>query len=247
MIGERTHTILGRTGPPFDIDKPNIHNSKAEFLAELDTVREARSHVGKAFDLLIFQKKDVEPTRKLMLSRLAEALDEGARRRFAKMKPESIDELVRKNAAETGLHLHAMWTLLDLINELDDRLKELRDQKRDFWSSPNRPPNHYARTIALRLARLYARETQKKPTFGLARDGGHPSTDFGRGLEEVFALLGIKARVRRPAEWAIAQLTDDDTKPQVNMLGGLFGLPFPGHPGVGVNALAGIVPTLEGK
>ena len=98
----------------------------------------------------------------------------------------------------------------------------MKDQEELFWSTNHRPPNYYARTIALRLARYYARETQERPTVGTSGDGGHPSTAYTKALEEVFEELGIKATVRLPAKWAVNQITEDDLKPR--MLGGVLGL-----------------------
>lgn len=86
----------------------------------------------------------------------------------------------------------------------------------------NRSPNYYARTIALRLARLYAKEMGHRPTLGISREGNFPSTDFGRALEEVFTILNITASFRNAARWAIEQLTDEDMRPQRNALAGLF-------------------------
>ena len=127
--------------------------------------------------------------------------------------------MIRKNKADTGLWHNSLWALSDLLFELDERHKELRDQEKQFWTVSHRAPNYYARAIALRLARLYAMEKGKRPTFGTARDGGHPSTDFGRALEEVFAVLEVRASVKGAAKWAIEQLTDDDLKrPQLGAL-----------------------------
>ncbi len=118
-----------------------------------------------------------------------------------------------------------------MINVYQERLNELKDQEIEFWSVSYRAPKSYARTIALRLARLYALHKRQKPPFGTARDGNHPSTDFGRALEEIFDILNIEATVRNPAEWAIDQLTEDEINPPVNrLLGGLFGFNPPSSP-----------------
>ena len=76
--------------------------------------------------------------------------------------------------------------------------------------------------IALRFARLFANKTGKRPTFGISSEGAHPSTDFGRAIEQVFAILEIKADVRKAAEWALSHLTEQDWKPRQNALGGLM-------------------------
>jgi hypothetical protein len=75
----------------------------------------------------------------------------------------------------------------------------------------------------LRFAKHFAKLRKQKPTFGTSSDGDHPSTDYGRALEEVFEILGIESNVRRAAEWAISQLVDDDWRPPPqNYLAGYF-------------------------
>lgn len=93
----------------------------------------------------------------------------------------------------------------------------------------------------MRFARLYARETSKRPTFGISSQGNHPSTEFGRALEQVFEILNIKANVRNAAVWAIDQLSEDDLRPPQNaLLGELLGMVPTENSGqkTAVNALA---------
>jgi hypothetical protein len=137
-------------------------------------------------------------------------------------------DLVRKNAADAGFTFCLILLILDLVRDLKQRNQELENQEATFWNLSGRAPNHYARTIALRFARLIARKTGKMPTFGTSSDGGHPSTEFGRALEEVFEVLEIRASVRNAARWAISQLSEDDLKPEpMNALGSIFGLGGP--------------------
>ena len=145
--------------------------------------------------------------------RLGEFINREARKDQNRKGSETIVDMIRKNAVEHGLTLVTLFLLVDLRIQLSKRKQELADQESVYWSSAHRAPNYYARTIALRFAKLVARSTGKYPTIGTSRDGGHPSTDFGRALEEIFELLGIGANFRNPAQWAIRQLTDDDLKP----------------------------------
>ena len=143
--------------------------------------------------------------------------------------------MIRKNAADAGLTYCLIFLLMDLIKDLNQRRQELENQGAAFWNLSGRAPNYYARTIALRFARVIARETGMKPTFGTARDGGHPSTEFGRALEQVFETLEIKASVRNAAKWAIDQLTEEDLKPEPKnylTMGSLFGIGAPPHQNV---------------
>ena len=199
--------------PALDTSRPNIHDSKAEFQAELEKVKGALSGLHAALAHLDRPAADDDLRQKAAYGRFQSAIDQSARKRVAGLKSTSAFQLIRKNKAEVGLLHSSVLALVDLSFALEERREELELQGKEFWSVKNRPPNYYARAIALRLARLYARARGKKPTFGTARDGGHPSTDFGRALEEVFSIIEIRANVRRAAEWAIAELTEDDLKP----------------------------------
>lgn len=226
LLGRRSLNALARLDPPFNVSKPNLHDSKAEFQHEFEAVQRAFEGLDQVLQAFLGRETEEEAAKRSeMTKRVAAAVDASARRLVGELDADNITNMLRKNAMDRGLFWVSLSLALDLRSELYNRIKELRDQQRDFWSVPNRPPNYYARTVALRLARLYARETGNKPTFGLARDGGHPSTDFGRALEQVFDVLKIKAKVRRPAEWAISQLTEEDFRPPLTGdLGGLLGI-----------------------
>jgi hypothetical protein len=227
--------------PTLDISRPNIHDSKAEFLAELETVRGALDQLGLAFDKLAPFPEENRPRMKIV-DRLMVAVDQSARQRLSGLFPASATELIRKNNVDNGLYLTSLRVIADLILELEVRKKELQAQEKEFWSVKNRPPRYYARTIALRLARLYAAEKGEKPTSGVARDGGHPSTEFGRALEEVFAILDIDADVRRAAEWAISELTHDDLAPRGGRIGALLGVSSAALQGIPQDVLKGFRP-----
>ena len=84
-------------------------------------------------------------------------------------------------------------------------LDQLLAQQEMFWSMPNRPPDHFARHIALRFARLFHEHTGNTPTLGTSSQGGHPSTKYSLALEEIYKILDIERDLRTPAEWALAQ------------------------------------------
>ena len=226
-IAERFYTLkpvglLGSFGPPFDISKPNFHDSKPDFLAEMNAVVTGLKNVDGLIEFLTAGIIEEGPVDAEVSDRLKVYLDANARQENRDHKVEFGYDIVRRNSSEVGLTMCITFQLLDLRRGLVARRRELDDQEAEFWSGKSRPPNHFARTIALRFARCIANNTQKKPTFGTSRDGGHPSTDFGRALEEIFALLKIKANVKNAATWAISQLTDADIHPpQVNALNAL--------------------------
>ena len=189
-----------------------MHDSKAEFQAELQAVQKSIDNLSVAFAQLSGPVDEDSAERKAMLYRLRANIDQNGRSRMTAVRPESALDLIRKSRAEVGFHIDALWVLNDLILILEDREAELKSQEKEFWTIKNRPPNYYARTIAQRLARIYAKYKGKRPTFGTARDGGHPSTDFGRALEEIFTIIGVRANVRRAAEWAIGELSESDMR-----------------------------------
>lgn len=217
-------TLLGSIMPPFETTKPNQHDNKQDFLKEKNSVLNQLESANQLFDAIYPVIAEDGPNRDLALS-LEIFMDAASRKQTVNLKVDHSVDLVRKNASDVGLSLTLLYLLHDYKLGLIDRKQQLRDQEKEFWSGASRPPNHYARVIALRLARLIARETGVRPTVGTSRDGGHPSTDFSRALEEVFLLLKIKANVKRAAKWASDELTEDDLQPKErNALAG-FGFP----------------------
>ncbi|SFN73775.1 hypothetical protein SAMN04487859_1089 [Roseovarius lutimaris] len=207
-------------GPRLDTSRPNIHDSKKDFLKERDAVASIVEHLNLAITELFGSEDDVQ--HQDMADRLQVAIDTGARKPQKFDDPEAAHGLALRNIVQTGFYYNSQLVIVRMINVYQERLNELKDQEAEFWSLANRAPNYYARTIALRLARLYALHKRQKPPFGTARDGNHPSTDFGRALEEIFDVLKIKATVRNAAEWAINQLTEDEINPSTNAFRGML-------------------------
>ena len=207
------NTVLAAATPPFDTSQPNFHNTKAEFQSEMDFVLKALENVQGLFGMYIacHNEKAILYTESKNVS---DYIDSRARRYANKRPIENPVELVNDNAIRMGLTLSTLYLLSENRASLLARKQELESQEAIFWSGKGRAPNHYARTIALRFAKLIAQKTGKKPTFGTSRDGAHPSTEFGRALEEIFEVLGIEATVKHPAVWAIKQLTEEDLKPE---------------------------------
>lgn len=220
-------TILGSASPRLDVSRPNIHDSKKEFLREKNTVANVVKHLDGIFHQVLGKKGDEE--HKEMVERLAPAIDASASKSMRSQQVDSASDLALRNIAQTGFYYNSLFVVLEMLSVYKERLRELDDQEKQFWSVSNRAPNYYARTIASRLARLYAKEKRTRPTFGISREGSHPSTEFGRALEQVFSILGVKASVRNAAEWAIDQLSEEDWNPQLNALalGSLLGKPNP--------------------
>lgn len=205
-------TILTSPYSGLDTSKPNLHDSKAEFLDEKNKVETALAQTEGLLDFLVSAYLDGEKFDNVA-SRICRVIDAGAKQESRKREIESIADLISRNAVEHSLSYSLVFLLLDMRAELTARKKELEAQEAAFWRLKSRAPDYYARTIALRFAQLVARNTGKKPTLGTSRDGSHPSTDFGRALEEIFGILGIGTGFRHPAKWAIGQLKDEDLNP----------------------------------
>lgn len=221
LIGPRSRnalkpSVLRDFLPRLDVSKPNIHDSKSEFVREKTAVENVLKHVDGIIKTFLNEDKNQQHTE--MLARLDTAIDQSASRSRRLRIAKSAADLALQNITQTGFFFNSLSVVFEMQTAYGIRLKELKDQEKEYWSVSNRPPNYFARTIALRLARLFAQEKHQKPTFGIASDGNHPSTDYGRALERVYEVLRIKASVRNAAVWAIGQLTDEEINPPLNML-----------------------------
>ncbi len=223
VTGASGQVFTNFPGPPFDISKPTLHDSKSDFQAEMDYLKQLSSSLKDAISILRPALVEDEE-RHVLASRVAGVINEAADQRISRKSVRNAIGLAVLSAAKCGLMGSTAYVLHALNLEVSDRIRELESQGQIHWSSKGRPPNLYARAIALRFARFIARKTGKYPTFGTASDGSHPSTDYGRALQEVFEILEIVAAVKGPATWAISQLTEDDLKPDIGgLLGSLLG------------------------
>ncbi|WP_424989907.1 hypothetical protein [Fluviibacterium sp. S390] len=216
LLGRPVQNALAPAGATLDVSRPNIHDHKSEYLREKGAVDRALEGISGLLEAVLGDRSKKTPEHEAMFSRLRTVVDHGARRRLAVRRPDSTSELIRMNAIQDGLTINALQVLLDYRQELTQRLAELKVQERQFWAVKHRPANYFARAVALRLARLYAAEEGERPSYGTSRDGGHPSTEYCRALEEIYGILEIKASVKSAAKWAVNNLTDDDLKTNVS-------------------------------
>lgn len=220
--------MLGRDGscpdepedPPFSLENPVQHENKTDFNTEFQAVQNGMKYSKNLVH--VFYGKDKTELEIAMRKSLFPQLDAIGMKSSREGVIDSTTELIVTNILQTGISKSLIRILSEFYGILYLRHLELEDEKKEFWSAGHRPPNYYARTIALRLARLFARETGTRPTYGSSRDGGHPSTTFSRALEQVFQILKIEAGIRGPAEWAISQIADDDLKPAMHNGPGIF-------------------------
>lgn len=230
--------LLGGYMPVIDVSRANLHESKKEFLVELAAVQAVVDNLESIIEHIVPNEEKIGPEKKAMLDRLQSAIEAKALQQNRHRSLNTAGDLALKNIFDTGFYYGSMRLIIAMFVIYRERLSELKDQEKQFWTVSSRPPNYYARSMALRLARLYAREKGQRPTFGMSREGNFPSTDFGRALEEVFRILDIKASVRNAATWALNQLSDDDLKPATNALFNYLDLPET-RSGSFLNALSG--------
>ena len=201
-----TSTALDRF--PFDIEPANYHTSKLEFQEELTFIKNWLAQMELLSGFL--EREQGGAVSELDLSDLSEFVNAWALDNANYSHPETAVELAVNNVMKVG----AVPSLL-LLNSsmraiLEKRLEALEHQEKEYWSVGHRPPKYYARTIALRLAKLYARELKKAPTMGTSGETGGPSTRFARALQATFGELSIFADFRAAGVWAISQLSERD-------------------------------------
>lgn len=206
---------------PFDYSKPNQHDSKAEYNRERETVEAALAHIEGIVSQLLPSEGDLD--REQVLEALRPRIDEKMRSNAYWLGADSASALIRRNAADHGGVYTFLFLCFDMRTCLEERLRELDEQRDRFWNIKHRAPDYYAREIALRLARVFARETGRKPTLGTGAIDGAPSTAYSRALAQVFSILKIRAHPRGPADWAVKNLTDEDMEQRPAPLMGLFG------------------------
>jgi hypothetical protein len=212
LFGAQPTTALTRNSPAFDISKRNIHDTKSEFMKEYQTTSSIIKHLRGILDQLIEPKFTDDAKHSAMTKRLEKTVDEIASRTTARSLPRGADELLQLNMAQSGFYANSLNTIKAMLNNYHEHLEVLEAQKSEFWSAANRSRNHYTYDIACRFAHYYYDKKGEMPTFGISSQGAHPSTDFGRALEDVFKILGINSHIRGPAEAAIGELKGFDPK-----------------------------------
>lgn len=178
MLGGPRPTGLRPRGLPFDIEPPNQHSSKKEFLEEKALAQTCHDHLNAVIKALVpeEEKPEIEQAR----SSLRIALEKQAAVTGVRGSPRDITDLIVQNVKDAGILPNSFAVVSQLEQSLAERLSALAIEEEMFWNVGNRAPDYHARAIALRVARIYAAEKGEKPTVGTARDGGHASTAYAR-------------------------------------------------------------------
>lgn len=196
--------------PPFDISQPNLHDRKSDFLEEFELVKSVIEHCDSMLLLLTPKDTDESTGRKKMLLRIESFTDRGAKNNLLWRGAKSAQQLAFGNMVQVGFFNASLKALHGMRTVYQHRYDLLLEQEVTYWRVRNRAPNYYARTIALRFARLYARHREMKPTFGMSAEGSYPSTDYGLAIEAIFKILGIENGYRSAATWAVRQIVEED-------------------------------------
>lgn len=136
-----------------------------------------------------------------------------------------LDTIPKKATHDTETKvIRALGVVPSILISLND-LKEALDQQTDEISKKldtpagqrGRPKNEATHGVALRLAKLYARVTGKRPTYSEGPNG--LSGEYTPALRSVFDALGWeKVSLRSPAEAAIMKISERDLQPYINAL-----------------------------
>ena len=90
LFGPEESIFSSKYSAPFDISRPNIHDSKKEFIRELITVTAVKDHLRGTLDLLLqsISPEDRDPLQTAMTKRLSVAIETFALQR---VKSETLD------------------------------------------------------------------------------------------------------------------------------------------------------------
>lgn len=102
LFGERKRNLFDQHSPPFDVSRPNIHDSKREFLLELNAVQSIVDHTIAILDQVLGIRKDAEPEHQEMIKRLELITDFNAKQFLKSKTKETARDLARQNVIDTG-------------------------------------------------------------------------------------------------------------------------------------------------
>jgi hypothetical protein len=132
---------------------------------------------------------------------------------FAGVDPQAAREAAERASNPTCLD-QTMAQLTELKGSLERAISEARGHNGDWrpsgWHGRGARPDRCAYEVADRLVFLFERLTGNRPAFW---NDPNRLTPFGRLVKAVFDELGIKADVRRPAEWALEGWTEGEAFP----------------------------------
>ncbi|MFG6565946.1 hypothetical protein ACGYLI_17155 [Sulfitobacter sp. 1A13421] len=206
-IGTMQQTILGQGREVDDI----VAASKLMKASELRKLRDDYNRISKRAVQLADGLTSLDP---------ADLFKLGAAPRNATYDTDT------KVIRAIGIIPSLLISLPELLAALEQQTNYLEKKLDTSGAALGRSKNEAAHGVALRLAKLYARVTGKRPTYSEGPNG--LSGEYTPALRSVFDALGWKTvSLKSPAEAAISQITDEDLQPYVNALSyGLLSYPL---------------------
>ena len=131
---------LAKYSAPFDVSKPNIHNSKREFRREKEAVENASENARGIVDFVEGVLAKDDPDLKAMTERVIKVVDQNAESDALKMNVENVSAFLAKSASQEGLSIILYFLCSNYAKHLNALLSDLEDQEREFWSGSHRPP-----------------------------------------------------------------------------------------------------------
>lgn len=156
-------------------------------------------------------EKDQESLEKLQqaieaLSQAIDNLSEVQRGRIEETARWQVSENLSpaKIAVMQGL-LESQSSILEAMTLATEPEERRLSDENDKWWSRLGPKNFREHAIAKKIADLYVRECQKKPTCAIRE--GDVTGKFGQAHEEIFEICDFKVGFREPARVAINSIT----------------------------------------
>lgn len=120
-LGEAT-----RSKPRLDTSKPNFHDKKADFIAEMSKVHDAMAAVDTLLELIV-KSYEGNPDADAPEVMLRDHIDDKAASRTSEIELDSLVSLLRRNAGDVGLSRTLDALLFDYRRGLRSRYVVLLD------------------------------------------------------------------------------------------------------------------------
>ena len=183
-------TMMGASSPIPDFERHATVETREELQARISALRKTVTHSEALLDALCSEGIAQTPLR------ISVTPNEGL----------SFDNLLRLNGILTSSRSVVIHLIVTARHALEEAEAEFRA---NFPQGRGRPRDPRPYRVADELARFYLRHRKEKPTYASGYRGT-PAGAYTTALTDLFAVLGIKAGVRGPAQTAISSITDDE-------------------------------------